>query len=364
MQIAMTADIHFGVPGRLNDILWACRVMREYCKAAKIDVLLVLGDLFHDRRTLEIDVLWEVSKFLEETAQVYDQKWIVFPGNHDMFLRNSWEVNSLSPMRKYITVIEDVKLLMLNDKRFWVLPFIQYEKSFMRVLRRVEARYEEGDVLLTHVGVRGATLNSCFLLKDWSIVSFQESKFKKVFTGHFHCKQDLDKQVFYPGSPIPFKFDEGDVSHGFYVYDLESDTQKFVNIWKAGRQFFPNEKAPPQFHTFMDDLLDQKTPEDVKDNLIRVALQRDYTVEEKRVIKQRLLEMGAAAVRWMNLNQKITKTEEEVLQVGHQQRNFFQAWVDSDKKGIDGLDMALLHKVHDDVTHEGDQLYIVEEAEV
>lgn len=364
MKIAITADIHAGVPGRLSDILWACRTIREYCRVAGIDVVLVLGDLFHDRRSLEIEVIWAMSKFFEETAEKYDQQWIVFPGNHDMFLRHSWNVNSLAPLRKHLTVIEDVKLLTLDDKRFWILPFIQYEKSFMRVLRRIEQQHEDGDVLLTHIGVRGATLNTCFLLKDWSIVSFDDSKFQRIYTGHFHSKQNLDKKVFYPGSPIPFKFDEGDVAHGFYVYDLSDGSHKFVNIWKAGGQLLPTEKAPPQFCTFVDELLDQKTEEDVNNNIVRVALQREYTLEEKRAIKDRLSQMGAVAVRWMNLAQKLEKKPEEVVQVGQPQRNFFKAWLAADEKGIKDLDVGVLNKVHDDVVHEGDEIYAVEESEV
>ncbi len=333
-KIVIAADIHFGVPGRTSDILWACRVMREYCKATGIDVVILLGDLFHDRVNLGIEILVTVSKFFEETARDYDQKWIVFPGNHDMFLRHSWEVNSLLPLRKHLTVIEDIKLLTLNDKRFWVLPFIQHERSFMSVLYKVENQHEEGDILLTHVGVRGATLNTCFLLKDWSIVSFEHSKFKKVYTGHFHSKQSLNDQVYYPGSLIPFKFDEGDISHGFYVHDLGDDSHKFINIWKAGAKFLPDERAPPQFCTILDERLNEITSENATNNIVRVSLQREYTLEETRVIKERLTGLGAASVRTINLTQKITKKQEVTLANIQPQRNLFATYLTIDKKGI------------------------------
>jgi DNA repair exonuclease SbcCD nuclease subunit len=363
MKLAITADLHFGVPGRLQDTHWACRVIREYCRLANIDVVLVLGDMFHDRRTLDIEVLWTSAKFFEETAEKFDQKWIVFPGNHDMFLRHSWQVNSLLPLRKHLTVIETVKLLKLDDHRFWVLPFIQYERPYMRVLNRIEDRSEEGDVLLTHVGVRGATLNTCFLLKDWSIVSFDYSKFKRIYTGHFHSKQALDDKVYYPGSPIPFKFDEGDIAHGFYVYDTDDSSHKFVNIWKAGEKFFPEEKAPPQFSTLLDELLGEKKPEDVRNHLIRVALQREYTQEEKRTIKDRLTAMGAVSVRWWQMNQKLDKKPQEALQVAAPHRQFFRAWIEADQKNVQDLDLAILNRTHDDVVQEGDELYSVEEAD-
>ncbi len=213
-KIAITADIHFGVQGRTTDILWACKVLREYCKIFNISTVIILGDLYHNRSSIDIDIMCVTANFFEECAEKYDQKWIVFPGNHDMYLRHSWEVTSLVPLRKHLTVIEDVKLLTLDDKRFWILPFIQHERSYMKVLKAIEQQYEKGDILLTHIGVRGAILNTCFLLKDWSHVEFEHSKFERVYTGHFHSSQNVNEKVWYPGSLIPFKFDEGDVPHG------------------------------------------------------------------------------------------------------------------------------------------------------
>ena len=220
-KIAITADIHFGVPGRLADTIWGCKVLREYCRAAEIDTVVVLGDLFHDRRALDIETLSHVALFFEETSESpYDQRWIVFPGNHDMFLRHSWQINSLQILRRHLTVIEDLKILQLDDVRFWVLPFITHEKSYKRVLSRIYKQARPEDYLLTHIGVCNAVMNTCFLLQNWSVITFQDAPFKGVYAGHFHNKQQIGDNVWYPGSLIPFKFDEGDVAHGFYCLEL------------------------------------------------------------------------------------------------------------------------------------------------
>lgn len=361
-KVAFTADIHFGVPGRLDDIVFACRVIREYCKVAGIDTIVVLGDMFHDRRVLEIDVLNAACRFLEKTNDEYHQQWITFPGNHDMFLRHSWDVNSLVPLRKHLTVIEDVKILKLDEQRFWVLPFVQYEKAYMRVVRKIEEHFEEGDKLLTHVGIRGATLNTCFLLKDWSIVTFENTPFDRIYTGHFHSKQQIGENVWYPGSPIPFKFDEGDVPHGFYVYDTESNTHKFVNIWKAAAKLFPDEVPPPQFCTVLDSQISDLEESDVRHNMVRVALNRDFSIDEKRALKDKLLAMGAKAVRWLNLAQK-TDVETNNSPSHAENRDLFKAWLSADEKGMKDLDKSILVKAHDEIILEGDELYAVEESE-
>lgn len=361
-KVVFTADIHFGVPGRLDDIVFACRVIREYCHKVGIDTVVVLGDLFHDRRVLDIGVLNSVCKFFESTDE-YDQQWITFPGNHDMFLRHSWDVNSLVPLRKHLTVIEDVKILKLDEQRFWVLPFIQYEKAYMSVVNKIAEKFEDGDKLLTHVGIRGATLNTCFLLKDWSIVSFEDMPFDRIYTGHFHSKQQIGENVWYPGSPIPFKFDEGDVPHGFYVYDTEQNTHKFVNIWKAAAKIFPDEVPPPQFCTVLDSQISDLDESHVRNNMVRVALDRDYSIDEKRVLKDKLIERGAKAVRWLNLRQK-TEVEREERSPSHvENRDLFDAWLSADKKGLKDLDKDTLIKAHDEIILEGDEAYAVEESE-
>lgn len=364
-KVVITADIHFGVAGKLLDTLWACRVIRKYCELANIDTVLVLGDLYHNRQAIEIDVNSHVCMFFEEAKDQFKQQWVVFPGNHDMFLRHSWDINSLTPLRKHLTVIEGVKLLTLDDRRFWVLPFITYEKAYMRVLKAIinHPEFKVGDNLLTHVGIRGATLNTCFLLKDWSVVDFEGLPFHRIYTGHFHSKQQIGENCWYPGSPIPFKFDEGDIPHGFYVYDLEADSHKFINIWKAGSKFFPDEQAPPQFVTLLDELLEQKTEEDIRNCMVRVVLQKDHTADEKSQIRQRLFDMGARAVRWMDLKQTPQVVKDEVNKP-ILRGNLFQSWLDNDSKGQKGLDSKILNRLNSEIVLEGDELYAVEETEV
>jgi DNA repair exonuclease SbcCD nuclease subunit len=268
-----------------------------------------------------------------------------------------------------LTVIEGVQVLDIEGRRFWVLPFITYEKAYMRVLKAIvehpEFRPNE-DSLLTHIGIRSATMNTCFLLKDWSIIDFEEFPFHRVYTGHFHSKQQIGENVWYPGSPIPFKFDEGDVPHGFYVLDLEADSHKFINIWKAGAKFFPDEVPPPQFITLLDELLDEKGEGDVKDCMVRVALQREHTADEKNSIKSRLLGLGARDVRWMDLKTKDSEDPDEVVESGsvglHQ--DLFAAWLEKDEKGLKDLDSKVLSRCNEEVTHEGDELYAIEATEI
>jgi len=354
MKINISADIHVGVPNRLDDIMWALRKMRQYNADNNIDTWLILGDLLHDRESLNIKDLCELVEFLEETDNRYNQKIISFPGNHDMFLKNSWDINSLKPLSRYIDCKTTVCKVNLGGIRFWILPFIHYESKYMKVLNKIEEKHEDGDVLLTHIGVKSATINTCFLLQSWSIVDFSNSPFDRIYTGHFHSKQQVGDNVWYPGSPIPFKFDEGDVDHGFFVFDTDTRTHEFVSIWHGGK----DSDDPPQFITLDDNLISSKKSDEINGNMVRVALSKDYTHNQLSEIKDHLTKLGAKKVRWMHLASKEDKEGMKLAQkTASSASELLEQYVDADEKGTKDLNKSLLTKINKMIIAEGDRRY-------
>lgn len=346
-KVLITADLHFGLPKKLEDILWSVKTIREYASQNDIEIIIVCGDVFHDRVNYNIEVLNSAYQFFEETRKV-GQRWIAFPGNHDMPLRHTWDVNTLKPLSQVLTVIEDIKLLKVNNQRFWVVPFIHYESVYMKVLDHIEEQYEDGDVLLTHVGVNNATLNECFLVKHWSVVDFNQSKFDCVFTGHFHCHQNVGARsnVWYPGSPIPFRFDEGMVPHGFIEFDLESHEVKFIKIFDLN---LIEGRRPPDYVTVTDDMLEEIDFDNFKGENVRIKLNRDYSRDELLRMRKDLENCG---VQYIKLN----KSKEEKIDLEAGARNnlslyspeeMFNQWLkhDAPKK----LDLDLLRRLNKEI---------------
>ena len=344
-KVLITADVHFGLPKKLDDILWSMKTIRAYAEKNDIEEVIVCGDIFHDRVNYNIEVLNAAYNFFNETRKM-GQQWIAFPGNHDMPLRNSWDVNTLKPLNQVLTVIDDIKLMKIHGQRFWIIPFVHYESVYMKILKSIEEQYEDGDVLLTHVGVNNATLNECFLIKHWSIVEFTESKFDRVFTGHFHCHQNVGERanVWYPGSPIPFRFDEGMVPHGFIEYDLETRDVKFVDIFSLNLIDGPR---PPDYVTVSDDMLGDL--KHFRGDNVRVQLNRDYSRDEILRMRKNLEDAG---IRHIKLN----KVKEEKIDLESSARNslslyspedLFNQWIDHDKPKK--LDVSLLKRLNKEI---------------
>jgi DNA repair exonuclease SbcCD nuclease subunit len=356
-KLAIVADVHLGYAGRNDDILWALRTVRSYCQNNDIDTVVVLGDLFHDRQHLSIEVLCAAYDFFREAKYDYEQHWIAFPGNHDMFLKHSWSINSIKPLGELLTIIETVKILEIEDRRYWVLPFVHSESAYMRILKRIEEQWKKDDILLTHVGVNNAIQNVCFLLQRWSIVTFIQSKFDRVYAGHFHLQQQVLNNLWYPGSLIPFKFDEGDCDHGFFVFDQDANNHEFINVLSTGRELQPDIIPPPQFCTFAEEFLDSKTEADVAGNIIRIATTRDYSPNECQDLRDHFSTMGAKKVTFINLSDDEAKHDKlqefEPIRI----EDLFTKWYDQDERGTKGLRRNLAIKLNREIVSDGNELY-------
>ena len=364
MKIILTADIHNGVPGRIDDCIWSMDLVRHYANENGIKVVIILGDLFHDRVNINIEVVNKVYGFFSETDKNYDQQWICFPGNHDMFLKNSWDINSLRPLDRLLQVIEDVSLLTIDDRRFWILPFIHYESVYMKVLDKIEEKREDGDILLTHIGVNKATLNVCFLLKFWNVVNFEESGFERVYTGHFHCHQQVGENVWYPGSIIPFKFDEGLAEHGFFVYDTDKADHEFVPTFSTASEISHlSSHMPPDYITTIDSGGGVLPEADiVNGNNVCLILPRPYTKNEMAEIRAELKRRGAKRVKFSTPKEDEEDPIEKSQIATVSLDTAFESWLNQlDEKKLKDLDKGLLLKINDQVAQEAKEKMVVSE---
>lgn len=354
MKVILTADIHNGY-GQDGRAIWSMKVIREYAKNNNIEHIIVLGDLFDDRESLRIDTISEVSLFFKEAANTYNQGWTMFPGNHDMFLRNSWKINSLQFLENYVNLIQSVSKFVLDGKTFWVLPFIHHEDIYMKAVNELSNKATNDDILLTHVGVRGATMNQCFLLKNWNIVTFEKTNFKRVFTGHFHNHQTIGK-VTYPGSPIAFRFDEGLVDHGFIVYDIQANSFEFIDTRKEAAKL--GWEAPADFITIVDDTDLSNFTDIIKNNNVKVTLTKEYTQNELAKFREKLEGLNATKIVWCK------QKEEEVAaqNIGidtDQKKNILEVYYDADMPAE--INKKLLLKLDDIISAEAEEVALSKE---
>lgn len=365
MKIILTADWHAGFRNKKEEILWAMDIVFEYAKEHNITQLIGLGDLYTDRSSIDIDTMCYCYDYFKK-AKDHGQNWIWFAGNHDMFLKHSWAINSLKPMSSVMTVIDGVKIIEIDGVRFWIVPFIHFEQAYMNVIHEIEKQYQDGDVLLTHIGVRTAVQNACFMLKNWGLVDFEHSPFRHIYTGHFHVPQQVNDNLWYTGSPVPFKSDEGDCEHGFIVFDTKTMTHHFENIWDLGRKYFPDVIPAPNYLTINEKKIQHLKRSDVENNIVRVRCSREFNDGEKIKFSESLYDLNARKVIIINprQNEEIRSAANE-LKIGSTV-DYFEEWLKIDEVNIGkkSLTQSLLRSLNSDITRSGDEKYIAERSDV
>jgi len=354
MKVIITADWHAGVPRKLSYTLWAARAIRHYAIRMGIKNVLILGDLFHDRVNLNIEVLNAVHAFFEE-EESQQLSWLAFPGNHDMFLKNSWDIHSLRSLSSLVTIEPSIKKV---GGKYWIIPFIYDEQQYMKELAAVEKKIKSDDILLTHIGVCGAKLNECFLLKNWSFVNFDKTKFNLAFAGHFHCHQTVGN-ITYPGSPVAFRFDEGLVPHGFIVCDTDKMKWEFINIRSIGTEGEP----PPLYLTVLDADADKKPPEFFKGNNVRLILTKDYTKEDLSKLDKMARERGALGVSWIRPKEKDVEIEAARKSEVDMKtpEKLLERWLEKEKP--EGLNYKILAKLNAQIIAEAEERISVQVSE-
>jgi len=343
MRILVTADIHFGYPNRLEDNIWTMNSISAYADENNIEKIICLGDFFHNRDHLTIDVLNAVHLFFKSAKQ----EWIIFPGNHDMFMKTSWKINSIRPLEKYATTYNEVSSFKLDDRNFIIVPFIHYEQEYMETIRELENKYPEDSILLTHIGVNNAVNNSCFLLKNWSNVNLSNIKFSLVLSGHFHNHQIIDDKICYPGSPIPFRFDEGMVPHGFLDVDTNNLNVNFINFREI------RDDCPYDFVTITDDMIQNNNVNIRENDKVRVVLNKEYSQSELEEIRSKVLSMGAQSVSWMK--PKFEECTYDTEEIDDDVSPFIQ-WLET-QNYESKYDKDLLINLYDSISEEAEDRY-------
>ena len=130
-KIIFTADIHWGFVNREEDLIWSLKTIEKYANQHDIEYAFILGDLFHNRLVLDITNYHLLVEFFKNSRV----KWIVFPGNHDLPRRNTWEITALTTLENHISLNSNKKLRNVGI----ALRLISFTSNLTLTLSRAES---------------------------------------------------------------------------------------------------------------------------------------------------------------------------------------------------------------------------------
>jgi len=231
MKIAIVTDTHFGVRGDTNFMLdyqasFFENTFFPIIKQEKIKTIFHLGDLVDRRKFVNFHTSNRMKRIFVNPILENNIKVHIIPGNHDVYYKNTNEINALTellPQSDLIDIIHEPKVLNYGSSSFIFIPWVNDNNR-----EQIKTFLKKQDVLSVvcgHLEFEG------FEMYKGAVCSHGEdekifSKFNEVWSGHFHHKSQ-QRNIKYLGAPYEMTWSDYDDPRGFHVYDTEKETLEF-----------------------------------------------------------------------------------------------------------------------------------------
>lgn len=269
-KIAIFSDLHIGVhqdSKYWHDISWEwANWYISDLKYKGITDVVFCGDYFHTRDEVNVDTLHFGTKLLELFK---DFNLIMIVGNHDCYLKDSSEVNSIAQYKNWPNVtIVDVPLKVSEYGK--TINFIPWGIKLDGI--------PQADITFGHFEIQLFRMNTFALCDDGFLAEEILEKSPLVFSGHFHLKDEKqygDGKIIYVGNPFQMDFNDAGTEKGYYTIDLKTGETEFTK----------NTKSPKHFNFKLSELISKKTiTDDIKEkflnNFIKLKIDRRITPED------------------------------------------------------------------------------------
>lgn len=231
-RIAIFGDLHFGIGGiefLESQINYLFNVALKRCAEEGVNTLVFLGDVFDNRKTIDVLLKNKVIDFFENVvSEGFEVKIIL--GNHDVYYRNSNKVNSLRPLKniKNVEIFETTTEAKLLGLPVLYVPWLYDLKEFGDFVYKCQP--DKFKVVFGHFDIIGYKMNR-FKISNVGLDSGLVERFSLVISGHYHSKHSQKNKngtVLYAGTP--YQLDRGDIGEerGFHFLDLSTGDLEFV----------------------------------------------------------------------------------------------------------------------------------------
>ena len=230
MKVAIVTDTHYGArkgSKYLHDYfeLFYKNIFFPALEEHRVESVIHMGDAFDSRKSIDYQSLQWAKRVVFEPLSKYDVHMVI--GNHDCYYKNTNSVNSPELLLEDYTNIKTYsspQTINVGGLDIAMIPWIcseNYDET-LRLIDKTPAKIAMGHLELNGFRAhRGHTMDS-------GMESDVFSKFKKVFSGHFHTRSD-DGHIFYLGNPYEMFWNDVNDTRGFHIFDTETLEHTPVN---------------------------------------------------------------------------------------------------------------------------------------
>lgn len=214
---AFATTLPNGRNSRFQNILNVLGEIRTLCLHHHVDTVFFLGDMFHSRTKVDVDVFGATWSAWREIAAIVDRVYILV-GNHDQYNKVG-NVHSLEAFGQFARIIDQPMIDRVEGVTFAAHPFttnMQQWNGFVDLL-------PDGlDFFLFHQGICEAATGA-FNISIKAEVSYADLPIQKArwcLGGHYHKPQEIGEEgkVAYVGSPLQHGFGERGETKSVILY--------------------------------------------------------------------------------------------------------------------------------------------------
>lgn len=262
MKIALIGDPHFNIKDGSNNAFKYQKhfyedILFPNLKEYGVENVLFLGDMFHNRRSINLRILSEVTQLIKsipidrESGEV---RGIL--GNHDFYFRNSYDIATVRDLDMGVD-FGSSKFYVMNACTCLMIHWHNTNEELQETLDEICASglSENVEYIFGHFSFNGYKLNNKVInMNEEDAHDIDVTKrfpnLKKIFSGHFHTPSEQGL-VKYVGVPYHLTWSEANSTLGFHI--LDTDTHELIFIENPHKAF---EYIRINEHT-------KKTPEEI-----------------------------------------------------------------------------------------------------
>lgn len=335
MKIALLTDTHFGARGDHGTFDKFFKKFYEgtffpVLERESIQRVVHLGDMFDRRKYINYLTLNNCREYFFDRLSVLGIELDVIVGNHDVFYKNTNEINSPSLLLKEyknIRVYESSHTADLDGLDVLYLPWITSDnfKQSMDIIKN-----SRSSVCFGHLEIAGFQMYKGHK-NDHGFDATIFDGFDLVFSGHFHHRS-TSGNITYLGNPYELTWADYQDPRGFHIFDTETRELEFIqNPNTIFHKIYVDKDYKPQDYTHLEDCF------------VKVIIQDRDTQMKLDILIDTLEKIGAADIQVVDDHQhKDLEDNDEILESAEDTLSLLSKFCEQmddtvDKKRLDNL---------------------------
>lgn len=226
MKIAILNDTHCGARNS-SDIFMNYQekfyrdVFFPYLLDNGINKILHLGDYYDNRKFINFKALEHNRKIFLEKLREYKIHMDIIPGNHDVYYKNTNDLNSLKELLGHymaeVRIIDEPTIVNYDGLDVALVPWInpENEQFSLEFISKCKAQ-----IVAAHLELAGFEMQMGIPCTEGMDMNLFE-RFEMVLSGHFHTKSQRGN-IHYLGSQLEFSWSDLDDRKYFHILDTNT----------------------------------------------------------------------------------------------------------------------------------------------